>query len=585
MADIELPSPELQMLINNKTEGYNYRQPREEPWREIYELYNDHVTVNRLTQRQSVNMPLMKTVLRTLMKNIDEMPIVEFQNNDNDLEAEVFENEYWKLTLEYNNAELQDIVDKKQDFFAGRTFDSWQIKDGRVVFNIEDFEDILVSRFMNPYDLNSSRYLIHTHIFVPLTSLAKNPDYDVAEINKLIKFFETKLGILKAQDNMNSLQQKNKKLSNLGVTDIDDPILGETYVELTLHHVYRDNDTYEGQLMETQIFTYVEAENQCILMKKPLEKILGVTVDNWWRNHYNYHSWGDDLDKQNFWTGGIGDIVLTPNKVQNVWFSQKVENRTMRGFGMTFYDATKKADGFVPNTFQPRPFGFYGVPGKPSDVIQRVDLPDLSDSIDDMNFITEMVQNATGATPGQQGITPPAGTPLGTTQIVEGEAKARTQGIAKFYTDAWKKRAQTFLKLIEGSPDKIDAVKIFKKGRNTDEVHRREIAPKDWMTKSGYTIKVWSQDDKDKQDSQSLQKLQALMLAMPDNPKVKEIYDRKLAEYASLKPDEVAAIMDYEKQKLTMPQPVVDNGAGGQATGGAPNGVLPTTVPTPTLQR
>src|SRR5690606_5719295 len=119
----ELDNLELQMLLNNKETGYNYRKRREEQWRENYELYRDKVIVNRLTQRQSVNLPLMKTTLRTLLKDVDDMPVIVFENLDNDKEAEIFLNEYWKWTLEQNNAEIQDVVDKKQDFFFGRTFD------------------------------------------------------------------------------------------------------------------------------------------------------------------------------------------------------------------------------------------------------------------------------------------------------------------------------------------------------------------------------------------------------------------------------------------------------------------------------
>src|SRR3990167_8450202 len=172
----ELENLELQSLLNIKEEGFNYQQRRKENWRENYELYRDNVQTNRLLQRQSVNIPLMKTILRTLLKDVDDMPVIQFENLDNDKQAELLQNEHWKTTLEQNNAEIQDVVDKKQDFFKGRTFDSWQVEDGKIKFDIEDPEDILVDRFMNPYDIDSSRFLIHTHIFRPLSSLKRNPD-------------------------------------------------------------------------------------------------------------------------------------------------------------------------------------------------------------------------------------------------------------------------------------------------------------------------------------------------------------------------------------------------------------------------
>lgn len=575
-SDIFEENLELQMLVNNKEAGFNYRQRREDDWRENYELYRDKVTINRLTQRQSVNIPLMKTTLRTLLKDIDDMPVIVFENLDNDKEAEVMQNEHWKCTLEKNNAEIQDIVDKKQDFFFGRTFDSWQVVDGRIVFDVEDPEDMLVDRFMNPYDIDSARFLIHTHIFVPLSSLKNNPDYDQEEVAKLDLYFQSEMGIIKAQDNQNSLQKKNQKMANLGVNDVEDPVLGETYVELTMHRVFRDKgekwidfaDGSENTSEYEEIFHYVEAENLTILMKKPQEKIIGTTKDHFWRDHYNYNTWGDDIDKQDFWTDGIADIVRPNNKVLNAFYSQLIENRTLRNFGMHYYDSSLKDNGFSPSTFNPIPWGWYPVPGKPSDSIQKVDIPDLSESLDEMNYIVEMTEKASGATPGQQGVNPPSGTPLGTTQIVEGQAKARIQTMSKFYTKVWEQRALKYLKLVEAASDKLDPVDIYKEGKNSNDIYKRTITPKDWMTTAGYRVKVWSQDEKKSKDTNSINQGIAALNLMPGNPKLLEVVQRKTLELADLRPDEINEIMQFEKNKMTMMQ----------------NGVMPPGQVTPTGQ-
>ena len=574
----ELENLELQSLLNIKEEGYNYRQRREEDWRENYELYRDKVTINRLTQRQSVNLPLMKTTLRTLLKDVSDMPVIEFENLDNDKQAEVFQNEYWKWTLEQNNAEIQDIVDKKQDFFFGRTFDSWQVEDGKIVFDVEDTEDMLVPHFMNPYDIDSARSLVHLHIFKPLSSLKKNPDYDQAEIIKLEVFFESQLGIIKAKDNENSLQQKNKKLADMGVSDIDDPVLGETYVELTMYFVVKDKDEKwkdnrdgkEQKLDEEQIMVFVEAENQTILMKKPQEKIIGTTSDHYWRNHFRYNTWGDDIDKQDFWTDGIADIVRVPNKILNINLSAEVERRILANYGMHYYDSSLKADGFIPGTYEPKPWGWYPIPGKPSEVLQKVDMGGVPDNAEFSNFVVDFVQRATASTDTQQGVQTKGQKTLGEVELAQSEAKARTQGMSKFYTHVWKQRATKFLKLIEAAADKLDAVKIYKEGKNTSHVFEREISPKDWMTKAGYRVKVWSQDEKRANDTDALKKLQTLRLEMFDNPKVLEIYQRKLTEYAGLKPEEVSEIMQFEEQKklaaINNPTPMLppQPGKGGQ---------------------
>lgn len=554
-------TPEILMLRNNRDDGYNYRYRRSLDWTENYELYRDKVIVNRLTQRQSVNLPLMKGQIRSLLKDVDDMPVIYFENLDNDKQAELFKNEYWKWTVEYNKMELQDIVDKRQVFLFGRSFDQWQIADGKVKMTVQDPEDILISRYCNPFDLHSSRYLIHLNIFVPLSSLSKNKDYDQKEVAELQKYFSTRLGLVKANENEKQLVEKNQKMRDMGVPDVDDPRLGETYVELALHFVYRDNEVEDAldkkgnaikKEIPTQIYLYVLAENNRTLMKKPLEQVIGMTKDHFWRNHFPYNSWADDLERQDFWSDAVADIIRTPNKVLNSWFSQLVENRTLRNFGMHYYNSN--LEGFNPQTMQPIPWGWYGIPIPPNGnldaVMKKVDVPDLSESLDEMNFLISITEKASGATSTQQGAQAERQITLGEIKFALTEAKERIKGMSKFYTPVWKDRGLMFIKLLEAAPDKLDAVMIYKKGRNTTDVYSREVSPKDWQTPLGYRVRIWSQDEKDSTDLNGLQKQNAVKAAMPNNPKVAEIYNRKLLEWANYKPDEVNEIMQVEEERM-----------------------------------
>ena len=169
-----------------------------------------------------------------------------------------------------------------------------------------------------------------------------------------------------------------------------------------------------------------------------------------------------------------------------------------------------------------------------------------------MAYVVEMTEKATGATATQQGIETKAQTTLGEVQLAQGEAKARTAGMSKFYTNAWKQRATKFLKLVEAASDKLDAVKIYKEGKNTSDVYEREISPKDWMTKAGYRVKVWDQDEKKANDTDSLNKGIATLQLMLGNPKLLEVIQRKALEFADLKPEEISEIMQFEEQKMIM---------------------------------
>lgn len=574
---IELQSPELQMLSLNKESGYNYRKRRQDDWHENYLLYRDKVKTNRLTQRQSVNLPLMKQTIRTLLKDVDDMPVIYFENLDNDKDAEIFQNEYWQWTIgvECNSMEIKDIVDKRQQMLFGRTFDQMQIADGRILITIEDPEDILVDRYTDPADLDTARFLIHTHIFKPLSSLVGNDLYDQEAVERMQKFYATKQGLIKAADNANSLTEKNRKMADMGVPDIEHPVLGETYVELSLHFLFREKDSYiadDGSTVEVkdQYMLYVECDDMEILSKKPLDVVIGKTKDNYWQTHLPYNSWADDVERQDFWSDGVADIVRTPNKVLNVWFSQLVENRTLRSFGMNYYDST--VEGFQPPNIDPEPWGWVGVPGDPNKVFKKVDIPDLSEALDEMNFVVGMNDRATGATATQQGVPTERQITLGEVKLALTEAKERSKGMSKFYTHAWMKRGEKFLKLIEAAPDKLDAVKIYKKGRNTSDIYSREIAPKDWMTQSGYKVKIWSQDEKDTYDTQQLQKLAAVRSMIPGNAKLEEVIQRKALEFADLKPDEINDIIRIENEKRDAMMAAASNPMmGGAVTpGGAP---------------
>lgn len=109
--------------------------------------------------------------------------------------------------------------------------------------------------------------------------------------------------------------------------------------------------------------------------------------------------------------------------------SQLVENRNMRNFGMKFYNA-KTAAGWTPADYSPAPFAFFGLPGKPSEFLQRVEVPELSESLDEMQFLIGMAERATAAT----GIEKGAGTEnqitLGEVNLLASKAMNRISDIS-----------------------------------------------------------------------------------------------------------------------------------------------------------
>lgn len=105
----------LDTFQTNVQSDFRFRERRHPQWTENYELYRDTVITNRLIQRQSVNVPLMKETVNTRLAGLNDEPDLYFENLDGDKRKELFKNEYWTWTAEQNKLEVCDMIDKKQE--------------------------------------------------------------------------------------------------------------------------------------------------------------------------------------------------------------------------------------------------------------------------------------------------------------------------------------------------------------------------------------------------------------------------------------------------------------------------------------
>lgn len=578
--------PEVQMLNNGQTEGDNYYSRRSIKLKRNYEMYRGEAPINRLVQRQTVHVPFMKQQVSTLMANVDDMPGIYFENLDNDKQKEVYLNAYWDKSLEHSNMEIKDVVDKKQNIFTGRTYDQMQIIDGYVTWNIVDTDDIRVNRFIDPTNIDSVRHFIHNHIYTPLSVIEGNKDYNQEAVKDIKLWFGTEMGLIKSAENRVNADMKAQRMADLGVLDAFQPVMGETVVELSNHIVMRRERKESDGTPIDEFYLYVLAQNMKILMKKPLEEIYGVTEDHYWRNHIPYNSWADDVDLIDWFTDGKADILYPINEILDVWFSQLVENRTLRSMGMHFYNSN--LEGYSPQTWLPIPFGAYGIPlpenGNIEQNIQRVQIEELAGSIEEMKYVQELGQQGTGATATAAGQQTERQITFGEIKLAYQEAKGRLKGTSKFYVRVWQQRAYKFNKMIEGRPDLLDDVEIFKKGNNTNDIYSQTIGVKDIMSKKGYRVRIWSKEDKDSEDMHNIEKMQIVANVMQGNEVVIEEYQRKLLELAKFTPEKVVAALEIEKKKREAMALAATNAAAMGATPGAqpltPGAGTPTMKPT-----
>lgn len=527
-------------LDTNEREAFKYQERRHAQWRENYELNRDKVITNRLTQRQSVNLPLMKSTIKTILANTDEFTPIEFEDKGNDKDKELFFNAYWNDYVVTDKLELKDYLDKKQELLYGRTWMRLNIKNGRIVSEVLEPWDVLVDRYVDPTDLETANYLIQGNIFRTLGDLSENPSYDKEAVKRLKMFYGTKAGLIKSEDVTRMLEAKNERLVDMGLPDAASPLIGQTIVELK-HHYVKVWDDQDGEF-HWHIIVRCDHEQ---LMAKPLKEVLGI-------DFLPFVTWADDIERNDFYSDGVADIVRTPNKVLNVWISQLIENRTLRNFGMNFYD-TSVNDNWVPQSFEPRPGGWYPLPGKPSDVYQKVDVPDLTESLDEMNFLKAMIESATAATAATKGESEKGKVTLGEVELTVQAAKERMSSIAKFSMLARKEFADKWAALANANADKLDAVKLYKKSHKNNWF-KKTVTPDMWKSADGYTCRAVSASEQEQKGIETIQKLKAIRGDFnPMNEPLRRITQERELKFAGLTPDETSEVMDAEKNAPMIP--------------------------------
>lgn len=528
-----------------KADGTEYQKRRHSEWTENYTLYRDKVTINRLTQRQSVNIPMMKGQVRTILSKLDDPPDIYFDELSGDDQKELFFNEQFAEDMRRNKMVIQDHVDKKQGGLYGRSFKALDIRDGKFHFEIVEPWDILVSRYNNPVFLESSYFLIHQHIFKTLADSMENDLFDKDEMAKVKEYYSTKSGEALSQQNSESLVAKNERLKRMGVIDIENPSVGQTIIELNYVYMFVwDEEAKDSQIIRA---TVTNTENVHILAVRTLEEIIGKTKDNFWRKNYPYSTWATDIERADFWSDGDGDVIRTPNKIANSNISQQIENRTLRNFGMFFYNSMLSKEGYAPQTFEPGSFRFYPTPGNPNENLLPVQIPELTSSMNELNFIIQVTEKATAATSSLAGVTEERKLTLGEIQIADRNANQRIDSNSVLYNDSWEEFALKYFKMMEAAADKLKPSTLYKRSQSGKMV-KKVLYASEWKSAEGYAVRVTSRVNKLQEAVDQINKLQAVVADMPNNEPLKEIKRKKLLKLAELNKDEIKMVLDYQKK-------------------------------------
>jgi hypothetical protein len=549
-----VPLPTLQdILISDRL----FRERRHAEWTDNYLLHRLRVITNRLTQRQSINVPYVKETLRTLVARTATPPDLYFENLASDKQRELLMNEYWLECARRNKTTLLDIVDRKQEGLYGRSFMKVTVQDGHILLTVLDPQDVLLDRFMKPWDISTARHVTHVGIYKTISELERNPLYDPNIVKELKAFFQTKAGIVKSNDNAAIIAARNERLRDLGVPDIQDPKVQETYVEVNETQI-KVFDEKEGR---DHVWVVPTAENRKLGELK-MTDVLGV-------DRFIIATWAGDLEATDIWSDGAADIARPMNQIANVRVSQKAENGTLMNFGMHFYNVTGKED-WRPGGYEPAPWGFYPFPGDPNKDMRRVDVPEMADVFQELDWYKAQIESATAANAVMKGDAEQTAQTATEIQILAQQAARRInagQPVVELY---WNDIGELFSEIVNANPDLLKPVTLHKKGQS-GKVYPRTIKPAELVEKQGWKVRVTSKAKKDAEALETLQKFSVAKAQFPGNVPLDRIMQEKTLGWLDLKPEEARAVIEYQAQNPAPPM-------------GADGKPLPAPVPAPVAQ-
>lgn len=516
-----------------------FKERRFQQWNENYSLYRDKINTNRLTQRQPINIPVVRETLQSWISKIDEAPKLKFETRDKsnkDKDSEIVMNELYSYYFDKLKLDILDNAEKKIVGLQGRGFKKIGISNGEVFVDLIDPYDIEIDPRVNPIDIESATYVIQTHIYRSLKEILANPKYSSEAKQELKYFLDSKTGLLRAATDEQSYQLRKERLENLGVTNFDEYQTNDVMVELNESYDLVWHEDVRRFIRHIRII----ATDSVLLLDKPLKDAIGISK-------IPIVTWASDPDAVDFWSDGIADSVRTINKVINMYFSQDLESRTYRNFGMYFFNTMNGT--FQPRAFDPKPFGMYGVPGNPADIVKQLDIPALNDTNNQISFLKDLVQSSVAQTALERGVKPAGEQTLGQVQLSLQNSQTRNSVVSKNYRKAWKELGCLFYELLKNN--KTGVVTLFKKSSDGN-YQPKDVFTSDFLTPQGYEVKVEVESEASAADDFDLKKIQYIKNSFANNPVAIMIAKKKELELLDWTEEEIASVMALENPQAPL---------------------------------
>lgn len=550
--------------------GLKYRKRREPDMNDNYSLYRNKVQVNRLTQRQPMNIPLMKETIQTIGAKTNSPLYIDFENRDGELDKEIVTNTLFREAAKKDSLAIKCRVDKKNTYLYGRGHIGLEVDPNFnyiVRFTVKDPYDVIIDPGVSPYDIETARYYVDDNIFKPLHEVLRNERFDKEAREAVRRDYQGKKGHQLVSQNQTNLSRKQERMRAMGLTDLQTVQGLDAMVHLQYCHTY----VWDNGAKEYIKYYVVRADSKHILRAAPAKDVFGV-------NFYLMETWASDLESTDYWSDAIADIVRVPNKAINSWISQYMENRTLRNFGMNFYDST--IEGFHPQKFDPRPFGWYPLPGKPKDVYQRVDIPELQGTLEDIQFLIGIAERASATGAIEKGAVEDVKRTLGEIEIAVSNAMERTNDLAPLYNASYERLATKWYDLLLANMGDKE-ITLYKKAPD-GTLNGKTITRKDIESENGYEVTAVDKAQRVVEKTDEIVRIRAAREAFnPNNGAMKKAEQKRLMQLLDLSPQEADEI---EQEEADLAEQALQ--ALGQPGGGVPGAAPPIpgapTAPAPT---
>lgn len=542
MDTLSTPAPQgpldekLTKLLNEKKSAREFQIRKHEDWNENYELYRNKVKTNRMTQRQAVNIPLMKETIKTLMSRVDDPPVVDWKENSGNQMKEIIYQEMWDANARAEDVELKDVLDKKNVFLYGVSTKKLNLHKKGVNIDVLDVFDTVYDPKTKPLDVETARFIVQQNIFRPLRDILADDRYTQKGRDELKLWIHSDKGIIQSGKNKIEWEKSMERLRSMGVMHEKFPIWagGDVIVNLTEHFT----ELWNAKTKKFDRHVVVYADDTIELSDDLLKDAIGI-------EEWPFDFWSEDPETNDIYPDGVADLVRTPNKILNIWFSQQVENRTLQNFQMHWFDAT--VQGYQPQQYEPGPGRMLPAPGDPNKTILPVQINGLDETFTAIDFLTNMVERGTGATALEKGEPEQGAQTLGEVQILVGKASERAKTMSKFYRGSWYRVARKWNLLMQANTFEKHTLR---KTGTSGKVFEKVVYDDDW--KGEYEPTVASSSEQESDELKSLQKFQVVMQQFPNNVALRKIMQQRELKLLDLTATELKEVEDEETRMQEM---------------------------------